>query len=177
MPGEDKITEKLKVLREQLDKLDSDIVTLLNKRADLVIQVRDAKKEDNISIYSASREKEILDRVVRLAGEGNFPKASIKTIFINIVSATRSLIGELSVVYLGDEFSQAHEASRQQFGEAVNYQSKTDVKEIISMIESGNADYGVLPIESNKSHNLQIIANISFDSGSGDKGCYVVVGK
>ena len=59
---------KLDELRKEIDRLDDEIVTLLEQRASTVLKVREAKKKDNINVYAPSRERQILDRITRLGG-------------------------------------------------------------------------------------------------------------
>ena len=50
-------------LREQIDSLDDQILTLLNRRMGVVKMVGDLKKQSNALIYRPEREKQILDRL------------------------------------------------------------------------------------------------------------------
>lgn len=136
----------LSKLREQIDAIDDEIVSLLSKRADLVINVRKTKKRDNIDIYSSSRERQILDRVLKIAEKGNFPLRQIERIFINIIGASRSLIGDLRISYLGPEGSFGFDASEAQFGEAVEFSPEVSVENIVSKVEQGESHFGVIPI-------------------------------
>lgn len=138
----------LNELRAQIDKLDDEVVSLLNKRAELVLQVKTAKEKDKLDTYSPSRERQILDRVGKLAEAGKFPRAAVEKIFGTIISATRSLIGETSVAYVGPEFSLGHEASVKQFGEAVQHTALASVEDVISKVERGDVNYGIVPAES-----------------------------
>ena len=92
----DTFKKTLDELRANIDRIDAELVLLLNKRADLVLGVKEAKAKGNIEIYSPARERQILDRVTELAKGGAFPKASLEKIFANVISATRSLIGEMN---------------------------------------------------------------------------------
>ena len=140
------MTESLKSLREQIDKIDTDLVTLLNERAELVLEVKRAKKRENAEIYSPERERRILDRVRSLAAEGNFPAAALERIFVNIISATRSLIGETSVAFLGSEHSLARDAATDQFGQTVRFVSEDDLHGLVRKVEEGEVQYGLVPI-------------------------------
>lgn len=135
----------LAALRERIDQIDAQVVDLLNQRAACVLEVKRAKAEGNIDIYSPERERQILDRVTALAKDGNFPANALERIFGSIISATRSLIGELGVSYSGGECSIAHEASVTQFGETVRYTSEVSIEEVFAKVERGDAHYGVVP--------------------------------
>lgn len=136
----------LEQLRQQLDELDAQLVSLLNRRAELVLLVKEAKQRGNIAVYSPERERQILDRIASLTSNGPFPPAAMERIFINIISATRSLIGDLSVAYLGPEQGLTHEAAVKQFGGNVQYLPAENSEEIFTKVESGDVQYGVLPL-------------------------------
>jgi chorismate mutase / prephenate dehydratase len=135
----------LQELREQIDGIDDQLVDLLNRRAELALEVKATKQKNNISVYAPDRERKILDRVLSRGQNGPFPRVTLERIFVNIVSATRSLIGEVSVAYLGTEYSIEHEAALRQFGEAVQYSPEASVESVLLKVERGDAQYGVLP--------------------------------
>ncbi len=134
-------------LRKQIDQIDESIISSLNNRAEVVLQVREAKQRDKMDIYSPERERKIVERVAELAEKGKFPKSSVERIFREIVSATRSLVGELSVCYTGEERSPAHTAALKQFGNEVKFHSKNSVAEIFRSVEEGESHFGIIPME------------------------------
>lgn len=162
----------LEQLRKEIDTIDADLVRLLNHRAELVLEVKATKEKEHIDIYSPAREQEILDRVGKLGKVGKFPQPSLEKVFRAIISATRSLIGELVVGYLGPEFSPAQEAAMKQFGGDVKYQSAATGEDVCRKVERGEVHFGVVPVETNTNglvastfHNLlesniQIVAEI-----------------
>ncbi len=167
---------KLDELREKIDCIDENLVRLLEDRAQLVLGVKAAKAEDQISIYSPERERQILDRVTALARGGSFPIASLERVFGAIISATRSLIGELTISYLGPEGSLSHEAATRQFGQDVKLFPMSSVHDVFAHVEQGLANYGVVPADSSSGglhtatfeaflrSNLRIVAELSVQS-------------
>lgn len=135
----------LAAIRTRIDEIDAQLVDLLNQRAACVLQVKQAKAEGNIDIYSPERERQIIERVAALAKGGSFPTQALERIFSNIVSATRSLIGELGVSYAGAECSLAHVAALRQFGETVRYAPEISIDEVFAKVERGDAHFGVVP--------------------------------
>jgi chorismate mutase / prephenate dehydratase len=161
----EEVVSSLAGLRQQIDQIDEQVVTLLNKRAELVLGVRTAKARDGIDTYSPAREAQILDRVKRLAGGGPFPIAALERIFGAIISATRSLIGELNVSYVGPECTAGHEAAVKQFGEDVRFEPEASVEAVISRVLRGGSNYGVLPIETTETGLLVSTLSALADSG------------
>jgi chorismate mutase-like protein len=70
----------LDTLRTQIDELDVELLRLLNKRASIVLNIQEIKKDQGTPSYSAKRESQILDRV-RSANEGPLPNEAIEDIF------------------------------------------------------------------------------------------------
>jgi chorismate mutase len=138
---------KLDHLREQIDDIDAHIVELLKQRADVVLQVKAEKSRDHIDIYSPIREQQILERAAALAEGGSFPPESIGKVFGAIVSATRSLIGELSVSYVGAQYAPCHQAAVQHFGNDAKFTPSAAVDAVFAEVEGGTAHLGVVPIE------------------------------
>ena len=136
----------LEDLRASLDQIDDDIARLLNRRADIVLEVKKTKEKENIDIYSPARERQILDRIVTVVPDGNFPRGALERIFSNIISATRSLIGQLHVSYVGSENSLAYSASLKQFGETLKFCPESAIEDVFSKVESGESHYGVVPV-------------------------------
>ena len=55
-------------LREEIDRIDSELVDLFCQRMEITAKVADYKKEHNLPIAHPSREQEVLKRVANLSG-------------------------------------------------------------------------------------------------------------
>ncbi len=137
----------LQILRDEIDRVDEQLVGLLNDRAQLSLRVKGAKEHSNLASYMPAREREVLERVLKLAGNGPFPKDALIRIFGNILSSSRFLQGEQIVSYLGPKGSSAFDAALQKFGRNANLQPDTSIKDIFEKVDSGLAHYGVVPLE------------------------------
>lgn len=82
--------ERIKSLRERIDQLDDQILRLLNKRAEIVLEVGKLKAGSKMEFYVPEREQEILRRL-NLQNPGPFPPRAISSVFREIISACRSL--------------------------------------------------------------------------------------
>ena len=135
----------LEELRKNIDGIDDDITRLLHRRAELVLEVKKAKEQGNIDIYSPARERQILDRVAQVVPNGQFPRGALEKIFQNIIGATRSLIGQLNVSFVGPESSLGHEGAVKQFGEDLQFRPEASIDEVFAKVESGDSHYGIVP--------------------------------
>ncbi|MBI5011979.1 MAG: chorismate mutase [Methylocystis sp.] len=68
--------DRLKGLREEIDRLDDRILELLNRRAGAVIEVGKIKTDRNLRFYVPEREVEILRRLVK-DKPGPFPSEAL----------------------------------------------------------------------------------------------------
>lgn len=143
----DSFLNTMRELREQIDSIDDQIVALLNKRAGISLKVRDAKSEFGLDSYVPTREKEVLDRVMKLSDDGAFPKNTLARIFGNILSSSRFLQGEHMISYLGPKGSHAFNAALQSFGSNAVMQPETSIADVFHKVSSGLSHYGVVPLE------------------------------
>jgi len=137
---------KLEALRKQIDAIDSAILAQLNARARVVREVGALKRATGAPVYSGGREREIVGRL-RAENAGPFPQAAIAPVFREIVSATRSLEGPLTIAFLGPEGTFTHLAAKQRFGSSADLKRATSIPEVFACVESGKASYGVVPVE------------------------------
>ncbi|EEY34785.1 chorismate mutase [Pseudoleptotrichia goodfellowii] len=52
----------LSEIREKIDKIDKEIVELIEKRLEIVKEVALYKKENNMKVFDSKREKEVLEK-------------------------------------------------------------------------------------------------------------------
>ena len=81
----------LEELRQQISDLNLEILESLNRRADLVQQVRRFKENHTMRMFSPSREKAMLDSLVG-ANHGPFPDGVIRHLFTEIFRASLGLM-------------------------------------------------------------------------------------
>lgn len=136
----------MKALRRTVDAIDSEILSLLNKRADVILKIGKIKARKKESIYVPAREKDVYRKLI-LKNKGPIPNESVKAIFREVMSSALRLERPISIAYLGPEFTFTHIASMKKFGSSVNYTSCGTITEIFSEVEKSRADYGVVPIE------------------------------
>ncbi len=136
----------MKELRDEIDALDDQILFLLNRRAQAVIEVGKIKADQQLRFYVPEREVEILRRLTG-ANPGPFPNEALKSIYREIISASLALEKPLSVAFLGPRATFTHLACLKHFGESADYVAQINVSWVFDVVERGNADFGVVPIE------------------------------
>lgn len=133
-------------LRDQIDSVDEEIVALLDRRARLARRIGEIKNARGLETYAPDRERVVLNRLEKLSA-GDFPRRGLEAVFREIISCSISLEARLKVAYLGPETTFTHEAARRSFGTSVELEPQTTVAEVFAMVESGEAEHGVVPVE------------------------------
>jgi len=133
-------------LRKKIDALDTKIVSLLNERAAITLSIGHEKIKNGKPIYAPDRENDVLKRL-RALNKGPIQNEAIEAIYREIMSASLSLEKPLRIAYMGPEATFSHLASLKKFGSSVGHVACDNVAEVFSKVESGDCDYGVVPIE------------------------------
>ncbi|QDU71292.1 prephenate dehydratase [Mucisphaera calidilacus] len=141
------LEEGLAPLREQIDGLDRELVELLNRRAEVVVEVGKLKRDKGGAIYAPDREQRVLERV-RALNEGRLlPDTCIEAIWREMMSGSFALERPLRIGYLGPPGTFSHLAARRKFGASVEYDNLADIPLIFEAVDRGDIDYGLVPIE------------------------------
>lgn len=133
-------------LRRQIDRIDDQLLRLLSKRARVALAIAEHKARTNSGVYAAGREKGVLARLVG-RNAGPLPDRLVRTIFREIISASRSLQQALRIAYLGPEATFSHLAAYQLFGAAAEYLPVGSIAEVFHEVEAGRAALGIVPVE------------------------------
>ncbi len=82
------LSQKLIRRRKELDLIDQKLLTLLNQRLRITLEIGKVKKEMGKKIYDAEREKEVLDRLKR-KNRGPLEEEDLRKIFTAIMKVCR----------------------------------------------------------------------------------------
>jgi chorismate mutase/prephenate dehydratase len=132
--------------RKAIDKLDGQIVQLLNERTKHVLAIGEIKIKAGEEIYAPHRERAVLQRICR-KNEGPITNDSLRAIYREIMSSALSLEKTLKVAYLGPEATFTHQAAIRRFGSSLIYTPQKTIADVFSDVSKNRADYGVVPIE------------------------------
>ena len=80
----------LEQLRQHIDRLDAQVLRLLNRRATVGLRVGRLKKRNGLRLFDAKREQAILRRLVAL-NAGPLPAAAVRAIYREILRQVRNL--------------------------------------------------------------------------------------
>ncbi len=77
-------------LRERVDQINREILTMLQRRGELALEIGKAKNQSNRPVYDYTRESKIIEDLLQL-NEGPLQDESIKNIFEAIIRECRNL--------------------------------------------------------------------------------------
>jgi chorismate mutase/prephenate dehydratase len=138
--------KNLRELRQDIDAVDDELLALLNRRAQLVVEVGRVKEQSSQPVFVPERERRIVERLQESNG-GPFPTEAVRAVFSEIISACLSLEHPLRVAYLGPEATFTHQAARARFGLSAMYVPAATIAGVFAEVEKKLCDLAVVPIE------------------------------
>ncbi len=84
------IREIITGFREEIDRLDSELLSIFNRRANLALQIGRIKKRLNLPVYDPSREKRIFERM-KGDNPGPLDDGAVVRLFERVVDESRRL--------------------------------------------------------------------------------------
>jgi chorismate mutase/prephenate dehydratase len=133
-------------LRKAIDKLDTQIVKLLNERTRHVLEIGAIKLKAGEEIYAPHRERAVLQRICRL-NQGPITSESLRAIYREVMSSALSLEKSMTIAYLGPEATFTHQAAIRRFGSSLRYAAQKTIADVFAEVTKNRADYGVVPVE------------------------------
>jgi len=133
-------------LRGKIDKIDKQLVEMINERAECAIEIGKTKSKGSKSIFAPEREVQVINGVLR-NNKGPLSDRSIGAIFREVISACRALEKPISVAYFGPAGSNTHMASILKFGDSTDFFACNTIPDVFSAVEHKETHYGVVPVE------------------------------
>jgi chorismate mutase/prephenate dehydratase len=133
-------------LRKEIDRIDERLVELLNRRAELALEIGRHKAHTKSPYFTPERERAIVKRMLA-ASAGPLPAAAVRAVYREIISACRALEKPLTIAYLGPAGTFSHQAATIRFGSSAHLEPCDSIPDIFAQVERGSCDYGVAPVE------------------------------
>ena len=134
-------------LRNNIDRIDGQIVSLLNERYEYVKGVGEWKNDRSSAIYVPEREKSLLEKLEALNTEGLLENKTLRAIYREIMSGAIALEHPVKVGYLGPEATFTQQAALGKFGRSVEYHATSSIADVFTEVEMERVNYGCVPIE------------------------------
>src|SRR5512134_1144911 len=140
------VQPELLALRERIDAVDRDLLALLNRRAQLALEVGEIKRREGSVVFRPEREAQVIDGL-KAVNAGPLATDSVAPIWREIMSACRALETPTRVAYLGPAGTFSEEAALGFFGSSLVRVLCASIDEVFRATTAGAADFGVVPVE------------------------------
>lgn len=166
--------DPLQKLRDQIDTIDDRLLDLFNQRASCAVEVAEVKRgdseqpNDSINFFRPDREAQVIQRII-LLNKGPLSDDEVGRLIREVMSACLALEQPLKIAYLGPEGTFTQSAAFKHFGHSVTTVPMSSIPDVFSSVESGHADYGLVPVENSTegviSHTLDMFIDSDLKVG------------
>ena len=157
--------DALEELRVRIDLIDEQLLELFNQRAGCAVDVAAVKRarseanDESIDFFRPDREAQVIKRLKSL-NKGPLSDDEVGRLIREVMSACLALEQPLKIAYLGPEGTFTQSAALKHFGHSVSTIPMSSIPDVFSSVESGHADYGLVPVENSTegviSHTLDM---------------------
>jgi chorismate mutase / prephenate dehydratase len=157
--------DALENLRRQIDEIDAQLLELFNRRAACAVDVAEIKRaraEDSdgkVDFFRPDREAQVINRLKSM-NKGPLSDDEVGRLIREVMSACLALEQPLKIAYLGPEGTFTQSAALKHFGHSVSTVPMSSIPDVFNSVESGHADYGLVPVENSTegvvSHTLDM---------------------
>lgn len=174
-------------MRNEINGIDSQLLELFLKRMDICKNVALYKKENCLPVMQSGREQQIIDRIRENSPENMADAAEV--FFTEIMDISKCLQSEeltrdnvyqkpnvfrpeeaQVIACQGTAGAYSEAACVRLFGENKPIRFMNNFKDVVGLVESGRADYGILPLENStigsveETYNLMAINDFYINS-------------
>ena len=174
--AEQKDDRSLDQVRADIDAIDREMQSLISRRAKCAQRVAEIKLADvqaareagddqaEVVYYRPEREAQVLKRIIE-RNEGPLEGETVAHIFREIMSACLALEKPLQVAFLGPEGTFTQAAAIKHFGHAAVCVPQGTIDTVFAQVESGECNYGVVPVENSTEGMVSHTLDNFIDSG------------
>lgn len=149
--------------RKAIDTIDDQLLTLINERLQLVMDVGKIKARDGRQVLDSTRESQIFERLLK-QNQGPLDEKVLTHLFTQIMAASRQLQRPHRVSYLGPEATFTHIAAMNHFGQSVEYTPQPSIRDVFRDVEKGSSHYGLVPVENSIEGAVNHTLDLFFES-------------
>jgi len=142
----DKASGGLADLRQQIDALDRQLLTLLNQRAHLAEQVGDIKRAEGSPFFRPDRVAQVLEKIQQ-TNPGPLKNTHVAAIWREIMSACLALEAPQRVAVPRPVGTFCEQAAVEYFGSAAELIYCNNFDEVFHATSAGTAQFGVVGVE------------------------------
>ena len=148
-------------VREKIDAIDNQLLSLLVERQDLAYEVGQIKREQGMGVFNMAREQQVF-RHLKSKSKGHLSPEAIQHIFSEIISAARNVQQPINVAYLGPEATFSHQAAIYLYGHSTTFRAAETIEDVFSFVEKGICQQGIVPIENSYEGSVNITMDLFY---------------
>ena len=168
------VDDAIEKLRERIDAIDAELLDLFNQRASCAVEVAEVKREligkgegnadEDIVFFRPDREAKVIERFKSL-NQGPLSDQEVGRLIREVMSACLALEKPLKIAYLGPEGTFTESAALKHFGHSVSTAPMSSIPGVFASVESGQANYGLVPVENSTEGVISHTLDMFIDSG------------
>ncbi len=178
--------DELKVLRNEIDRIDGQIVALFEERMRVVMQVGEYKHKNALPVLDSGRERQVLEAKAALVHDPAL-KTDVERLFetlmgisrrhqrtivkegaedpdyarvLDSIRHARQPVADPRVVYQGLPGAYSEQACVNFFGPGVKSRGCEQFEDVFVALKNGEADYAVVPIENSSTGAIRQICEL-----------------
>ena len=177
---------ELSRLRDRIDEIDGEILSLLKKRVDLAVEIGALKRKKGLPVRDEGREEDVYTRLSEKAKALGIPISDMKSIYREIIgmcTAVQSLQTEetgkkkvaaeigvrkfgktTAVAFQGEVGAYSEQAVLLYFGPTASAKPCKSLRAVFEMVEKGESEFGVVPIENSLEGSVNETYDLLMDS-------------
>jgi chorismate mutase / prephenate dehydratase len=133
-------------LRQQIDSIDQQMLSLLSQRARVAEQVGEVKRREGTPFFRPDRVAQVIQKIEN-ANQGPLLNQHVGSIWREIMSACLALEAPQRVAVLGPQGTFCEQAAIEYFGSAADLIYCANFDEVFHATAAGTAQYGVVGME------------------------------
>lgn len=153
----------LEEIRKKIDATDDKIVRLIAERFRQSLEIGKEKQKNGKPIEDASREEIVFAHIREIARQENLDEKQAESIYRQIIKSSKNAQGVVAA-FQGEIGAYSEEATFRYFGDSVRAKPCESFDVVFKLVEQGEANYGVVPIENSLEGSINRVYDLLLGS-------------
>ena len=153
----------LNELRKKIDDADYQIVRLIAERIRVAGEIGDIKKVQGKQIEDTAREQVVLEHISDIALQEGLNPDDVARLYRQIMAMAKSVEGTV-IAFQGESGAYSEEAAYNYFSSTVQVKPCETLDEVFRVVENGEVQAGIIPIENSLEGNVGQSYDLLLDS-------------
>lgn len=132
--------KEIESIRNSVNKIDKEIIALIEKRLDLASEILIKKLALNLSGFSPDRETEVMSILQNMSSD-KLSTDDLRRIFAEIISVCRKVESDEKMIVFGEKYGLCHNCVRSQYGKTIPLSFRYKWKQIVSDVRENHKSF------------------------------------